>query len=87
LIAALTRDIDRPAAQQSNKVVHGMPGDVQLPSQQQLLLVALIWVAAFWLPVVAIGMPDKRHALFTDWIGTISLALAFTSIVMSKNKS
>jgi hypothetical protein len=53
-------------------------------SQQKLVLVAVIWLAAVWLPAIAIGLPEQDHQLFSDWLGTISLAITLAAIVLKK---
>jgi hypothetical protein len=87
LIVAMTREIDRwaVAGQRSPATVQHAPVAVRKPSQQQLVLIVVIWLAAIWLPVLAIGLPPKDHALFTDWVGTVALATTLASIIMNKN--
>ena len=87
LIIAMIREIDRwaVAAQRSPTTVQGTTSTVRKPSQQQLAMIVVIWLAAIWLPILAIGLPPKDHALLTDWVGTVALALALAAIVMNKN--
>jgi hypothetical protein len=53
-------------------------------SQEKVVLIIVIWLAAIWLPAIAIGLPDKDHELFTDWLGTVSLAITLVTVILSK---
>ena len=82
-IAVLRRDIERLAilALEASDITDPKGHKTQGLSQQQLVLIVLIWIAAIWLPVMAMGLPDKDQALFADWVGTTSLALTLVTMV------
>lgn len=83
LIVAMIRELDRWAVTEQ-QLPAKVPDATGKLTQQQVLLVVVIWLAAIWLPVIAIGLPPKDHAAFTDWVGTVSLAITLVSIVIKK---
>ena len=80
VVAALTRDIDRLSRNHDDTATrHGTA-----LSQNQLVLISVIWLAAIWLPVLALGLPAKDQDLLGYWMGTVALALTLTAMITSK---